>query len=245
MRRLFWDLEVSPNIVLAWRIGRKVNLSYENIIKERAIISVAYKWQGGNTESITWDDRQNDKSLLRSFIPILNEADESVAHFGDSFDLKWLKARALFHDIPTLHKYITVDTCKLANQFYLNSRKLDYIAQFLGIGEKLRTESGLWKRVVMDKCPESLEFMAEYNRADVDLLEKVWERLSEVTPHKVHAGVLAGHDKWSCPRCESEKVKISKTRVTATGYKLFQFQCRDCGGYYSVRPKAHEDYLNR
>ena len=54
---LLLDIEVSPNIVSSWRIGSKVFLSPDNIIKERAVICVAYKWYGEKkTYSIQWDN---------------------------------------------------------------------------------------------------------------------------------------------------------------------------------------------
>ncbi len=54
-KRLFFDLEVSPNIVFSWRIGREVSLSDADIIQERAIICVGYKWEGDDkTYSIQW-----------------------------------------------------------------------------------------------------------------------------------------------------------------------------------------------
>ena len=240
---MFWDIEVSPLLVTTWRIGNDIRLTYENIVKERSIISVSWKWEGGKTQSLTWDKNQNDKKLLQEFVPILNSADESVAHFGDNFDLKWVKARALYHRIPTLPSYHTTDTCKLASKFYFCSRKLDYLAKFLGVGQKIRTEDGLWRRVVLDKCEKSLRFMEKYNRADVELLEQVWQILQHVSPHKTHAAVVNGGERWQCPRCESEKVYLNKTRVTAAGTKQYQMACRSCGGYHSVSGTVHEQYL--
>jgi hypothetical protein len=37
-KRLFFDIETSPNIGLFWSAGFKLNIAPENIIKERAII---------------------------------------------------------------------------------------------------------------------------------------------------------------------------------------------------------------
>jgi hypothetical protein len=46
IRRLFWDIEVTPNLVWSWRVGFKINLSHENIVKERKVICIAFKWEG-------------------------------------------------------------------------------------------------------------------------------------------------------------------------------------------------------
>ena len=73
-------------------------------------------------------------------------------------------------------------------------------------------------------------------------LEKVWARLQQAVPHKTHAGVLNGSEKWTCPKNGSENVSVSKTKVTALGTKQFQMNCRDCGCYYTISQKSHNDY---
>ena len=40
-KRLFYDIETSYNIVKSWRIGFNINLNMEDIIQERAIITIA------------------------------------------------------------------------------------------------------------------------------------------------------------------------------------------------------------
>ena len=67
IKRLFFDIEVSPNIGLFWQPGHKISLDYGNIIQERAVICICYKWQGGKTQSLTWDKKQDDKEMLKKF----------------------------------------------------------------------------------------------------------------------------------------------------------------------------------
>lgn len=243
MRRLFLDIEVSPNIVLSWRVGSKIYLRPDNIISERKVISAAWKWGGERgTSALHWDENQDDQIMLRSLLDVMEEADEIVAYFGDGFDLPWLRTRFLYHgfDFP---EYKTVDPCSWARRkFYFNSCKLDYVAQYLGFGSKLKSEDGLWKRVVMDRDAKSLADMVKYNRHDVILLEKVYDRLATICKPKTHVGVLSGGEKWTCPRDGSRNVKISKTRTTAAGAKQYQMQCLDCGGYFSINESAKKAY---
>ena len=83
-RRLFFDIETSPNLALIWRPGHKISVSYNSIVRERAIICVAWKWEGERKiQSLTWDQKQDDAGLLRKFVPVMHEADEIVAHNGD------------------------------------------------------------------------------------------------------------------------------------------------------------------
>jgi len=80
-KRLFFDIETSPNIVTSWRIGYNLNISHDNIVKERAIICVCWKWEGEDeVHLLTWDKKQDDKKLLEKFIKELNKADEIIGH---------------------------------------------------------------------------------------------------------------------------------------------------------------------
>lgn len=244
IKRLFFDIETSPNIVLSWRVGYKINLSEENIISERKIICIGYKWEGEKqVHVLTWDDKQNDKSMLEKFLVIANSADEIVMQNGDKFDLPWFRTRCIFHGLQCPPDYKTVDTLKIARRnFYFNSNKLDYMAKFLGLGEKMHTSYGLWKEIVLNKCAKSLEKMVLYCGKDVILLEQVYNKLRGFVKQKTHEGVLAGRDKWSCPRCASEKVVKQRTRISASGTQSHVMRCSDCGGYHTVNDTALESY---
>lgn len=240
---MIYDIEAAPNICLVWKTGFKLNVNYDSIIKERAIICIGYKWEGEPKKHVlVWDKAQSDKKMLAEFIEIALEADELVAYFGDSYDLPWLKTRCLFHGLnfPIVK---SIDPLQWARRKYaFQSNKLDYVAKFLGMQGKIDTKYSLWKDILLKNCPKSLAAMSKYCSNDLILLEGVWKRLSQGVAPKSHAGVMAGGEKWSCPRCESEKVSIYKTRVTAAGTKQTGMQCKACGGYFSINDKTRRDY---
>lgn len=246
LSRLFWDLEVSPNVLFSWRIGRKVSLIPDNIITERAIICVCYKWEHEKEiHSLTWDKNQSDKTLVKKLVKIVQSADEIVAQNGDRFDVPWLRTRFLYHGGIALPRLKTADTFQWSKRnFYFNSNKLDYIADFLGIGRKLHTDYNLWKSIILHKDAKALARMVEYCKQDVVLLEKVWKRLSMTVQPKTHAAVLSGDgDSWACPRCESKNVRVAQTRVTASGTVQKQMVCSKCGGFHTINLKAYERCL--
>ena len=245
IKRLFWDIETSPNVVLSWRIGYKINIDHDNLLKERAVICIGWKWEGDDEiHALTWDKEQDDAAMLAKFLKVANTADELVAHNGDGFDLPWFKTRCIFHGLPTFPAYKTVDTLQWARRkFYFNSNRLDYIAKFLGLGGKIKTEFGLWKKIVLAKDAGALRTMVDYCKRDVGLLEQVYAKIAPHVPHKTHAAVSMGGDKWQCPRCGSDHVKVNLTRVTAAGTVFKQMQCRKCGATYSISTKTHADYL--
>jgi uncharacterized protein YprB with RNaseH-like and TPR domain len=246
IKRLFFDIETSPNIGLFWSAGYKQTISYENIIQERAIICICYKWENEDkVHSLTWDSNQDDKKMLEKFIKIANEADELVGHNGDKYDLAWIRTRCLFHNIPVFPNYVTIDTLKQArSKFRFNSNKLDYIGHFLGIGQKIHTNFGMWKDIVLNKNKKALNEMVEYCKGDVILLEKIYDRMSSYFPHKTHFGVLNGGEKHSCPSCGSDEMSLSKKRVTASGMPKVQLQCKKCHKYHTISNTAYEQYLS-
>ena len=130
-RRLYFDIETSPNIGLFWSAGYKQTIDYSNIIQERAIICICYKWEDEKEVSyLTWDKKQCDKKMLQEFIKVANTADELIGHNGDKFDLAWIRTRSLLHKIDMFPTYKTVDTLKISrSKFRFNSNRLNYIAQ--------------------------------------------------------------------------------------------------------------------
>ena len=238
-KRLYFDIETSPNIGFFWTAGFKLNISTESIIKERAIICICYKWEEDKvTHSLNWDSKQNDKKMLQDFIKVANEADELVGHNGDKFDLAWVRTRCLFHRIDMFPTYTTIDTLKVArSKFKFNSNKLNYIAKYLGIGQKIHTDYDLWKDIVLNKDKEAMDKMIKYCKMDVILLEKVHKELSLHIPAKTHYGVIFGAYKGSCPECGSDDIVRNNKRVTATGVVKVQMRCNTCGKFHTKTDK--------
>jgi hypothetical protein len=216
---LIYDIETSYNIGKFWRVGYNLNINSGDIIHERAIICISYKWLGGEqVYNLTWDKNQCDKFLLEQFIPILDEADMIVAHNGDRYDLKFIKTRALKHNLKMLINYKQFDTLKVAKaKFMFNSNKLDYISKFLGAEGKISTEMKLWDDIILRKCPKALIKMLDYCDEDVRQLEVVYNALVSWENPKFHVGVINGKVKQTSPITGSVNIKHIKQMVTNSG----------------------------
>lgn len=233
-KRLFFDIETSYNVVSSWRVGHKINISHDNIIKERAIICICWKWHGEKTvHSLRWD-KGCDKKMLIEFMKVLNSADEICGQNSDRFDIKWIRTRCLLHKIPMFPSYQSIDTLKLARSgFNFNSNRLDYLGKFFGFGGK--TETGgfkLWKSIIEDNDKKSMELMIKYCIGDVLLLEKVYDKLNLYSLAKTHVGVALGKDKCTCPNCGSDKKQSRGKLTTVSGTVKSRFSCNNCGKYY-------------
>lgn len=249
MKRLFADLETSPNIGLFWRAGYKQNISYENIIEERGIICIGYKWEHEKrAKCLTWDENQCDRAMLEEFCKIMSEADEIVFHNGDRFDLPWIRSRCLMHNLPPWDEPKSVDTLQWARRkFYFNSNRLDYLGEILTGAGKIKTEYGMWKDILLKECPKAMAKMVRYCKRDVEKLQEVYEQLAQYVPAKSHASVMNGGVKWHSPYVDcpdvAHRVSTSKTRVTARGTVQYQMQCLTTGRFFTISATAHSEYL--
>ncbi len=245
VKRLYFDLETSPNVGYFWRAGFKLNIGTENIIQERRIICVSWKWDGEDkVHNLTWDKNQDDKQLLIDFIKIANESDEIIGHNSDRFDVKWLRTRCIYHRVPMFPNYRSLDTLKKAKaHFNFNSNKLDYIAKFLGVGSKVKHEGfDMWRKC-MEGDEEALKAMVHYCDGDIIILEDVFTVMQNYIKHNTHAGTLNGGFKFSCPNCGSEDVHLHKNNVTALGTIKRQMNCGTCDYTYETSNSAYRLFL--
>ena len=235
-KRLFYDIETSYNIVKAWRIGYNINLNMDDIIQERAIITIAYKWEGEEDVTVLSWDKGCDKKIIEDFVKVMAESDELVGHNLDRYDTKFIMTRALKHNISVLPKYQSTDTLKLAKKhFMLNSNKLDYIAQYLGIGHKTKHRGmEMWDDIILRNDSKALEEMIEYNVQDVFLTEQVYHKLMEYSLPKVnHASKQTGN-KHTCPQCGSDHAELHKTYISSTGTKTRLMNCLNCSTNFTI-----------
>lgn len=248
VKRLFFDIETSPNIGFFWKSGYGINIGPENIINERAIICVCWKWENEDkVQFLTWDKNQNDKKLLEEFIKIIESSDEAIAHNGDNFDIKWLRTRCIYHRIQCPSKFRSLDTLrKSRSSFNFNSNKLDYIGQFLGVGEKVDHGGfGFWKDIILNNSEDSLSKMVDYCIGDVILLEDVYNVLHPYIHKNTSFAVLNGSPKWRCIECVSSNIKLRKSTATAMGVIKRHMICKDCGCQYDISNKTYQNYLGR
>jgi len=237
-KRLFFDIETTPNVVYSWRVGYNLTITPDNIIEERKIICIAWKWEGEDeTFALHWDEFQDDKQMLIQFLVVMNKADEIIGHNSDRFDTKWIRTRCYFHNIPMFPYYRSLDTLKKArSNFNFNSNKLDYIAKFSGFEGKKKTTYSLWLKV-MDGDQEALDYMVEYCKKDVIELENVFQKMNNYVTNNTHHAVLAGEDKELCPECAGigEFVKVIATPM---GTKQALMKC-NCGKFYKISFKSY------
>lgn len=244
MRTLILDIETSPLEGYFWRRWKE-NIGMNQIKEDWAILSWAAKWLGEKPvisssveveDGPPFDDRDS-MALLREF---LNKADVVVAHNGNKFDIPKINTRFLYHGILPPSPFKKVDTFLVAKkQFAFTSNRLDDLAKFLDVGEKINVGGfDLWRRC-MEGDEEALAEMIRYNIRDVEILESVYLKLRPWIANHPNAGNYTPGESSKCPKCGSVHLQRRGFAYTQVG-KYQQFQCQSCGGWSRSRNTIHE-----
>jgi DNA polymerase elongation subunit (family B) len=246
-KRLFFDIETSYVKALVWRPGDQY-VPITNIRGRTKIICISYKWQHEDkVQTLTWDKNHSDRKMVETFIKVLGEADEIVAHNGDRFDIKHVRTRAIDLGLLMYTKYRTNDTLKKARRFFnFLSNKLDYIGEFLEVGRKVVHEGmTMWEKVQEGTKAEQKEYldkMVEYCEQDVILLQDAFTLMVPYIDHNTNYAVLSGGAKWQCPECGGKDVKLTHTDTTAMGYIKRHMRCT-CKKSYHISNRSYQDFL--
>lgn len=131
-KRLFFDIETSYNIGKFWSVGYKKNITPSDVIKERAVICISYKWENEDKiHNLRWDENQCDKEILKEFSKIMESADEVIGHNCVTEttkvlkeDLTWVEAGELkVGDELVGFEEGNVNKCRIDDKWIGNSGK--------------------------------------------------------------------------------------------------------------------------
>ena len=122
--------------------------------------------------------RNKELSLVKELKALFDKADFVVAHNGKSFDIKWCNSKFAFYKLSPPSPYKIIDTRTEAKKYLcLPSYKLNDIATYFGVGQKLEHEGfSLWEKCIAGNRG-AWQKMKEYNKQDVELLAKIYSRL--------------------------------------------------------------------
>ncbi len=230
-RILIYDIENSPESGWYWPPGYDTNII--RVIDDWYLLSFAYKWHG---EDEVYFERKaarrgDDKALCRKLWKLYDEADAVLAHNGDSFDQRKAWTRMSYHDLGPCSPYIELDTLKLVKQkFKHSSNKLDSLARYYKIGEKLPTQGFDTWVGCMNNEPESWTVMERYNRNDVVLVDGLYSRIAPYVRTKLNMQAWTGT--FSCVKCGSRNLeKRGYKSRGGTDRSHRQWKCLECGKY--------------
>lgn len=234
---LIFDIETSP--MRAYVFSRwKQNIYLDQTISEWFTLSWSAKWLFSPeimSSRLTGDEvkHESDGRIVAELWKLIDEADIVVAHNGVSFDEKKINARFLLNGLPPASPYQIIDTKLIAaKQFGFSSNKLDALAGYFGLKCKMDTDFELWARC-MDGDEKALEYMEEYNRHDVELLEEVYLRLRPWIKAHPNVALYIESEVPVCSACGSEHLTYAGEYYTQTG-RYDTYRC-SCGALSRVR----------
>jgi DNA polymerase elongation subunit (family B) len=227
---LLYDIETSPNLAYVWGKYQQDVVAYKN---ERRILSVAYRWLGDRKiEVISTKGVDNDYKLVSLFATILNEADICIAHNGDHFDRTIVKTRMLYHGMKPLKINCSVDTLKVVKTYFnFNGNSLADVCHYLKIGKKTKHPGiDMWMGCLANDA-RSWAQMVKYNKQDVVLLTKLYNRLRPWIENHPNVARLLGQ--CGCPSCANTQTSKYGIRPTARGLQQ-RWLCRSCGRHWTT-----------
>ena len=241
-RVLLYDIETSPNIGYTWGQWEQNVIQFK---QEWHLLSFAWKWQDEKrVYCIGLDDfpktfkkdPADDSDVAWELHQLIDQADITVAHNGDRFDMRKARARFLVHGFDPPSPVRQVDTLKVARSVAMfNSNKLGDLGHQLGVGGKASTGGFKTWLGCMAGDPKCWALMKKYNKEDVALLERVYLRLLPwIENHPNRAVISCRPD--ACPKCgvEGQMQARGPRKINATT-SLQRFQCQACGGWSSAR----------
>ncbi len=227
MRILLLDIETAPNLAHVWGLWQQ-NIGLPQIIKSGYTLCWSAKWYGEEEVYFNSIYHGSTKKMLKQIHTMLNEADAVVHYNGTKFDIPTLNREFILYGLPPPSPYKQIDLLRTArSQFRFASNKLDYVANFLGLGTKTKHRGHeLWTQC-MAGDQEAWEEMEEYNINDVILLEAVYDVLKPWIKNHPNQNLYSNGD-HVCPNCGGHHLQKRGTSYTISG-RYQRYQCKDCG----------------
>lgn len=224
---LFMDIETLPIIGAVWQPYQADVLWIE---RDWCVATWAAKWMGSKrmmSDSLTEAEikRRDDKRVTKTLWHLFERADIVIAQNGKKFDIPKMNSRWWLHNYGPPSSYKIVDTLLEARlTFGQTYNSLDELGKYLGVGGKMRTGGKyLWKDFeALD--PEARRKMVLYNERDVDLLERVYEKMR---PWMKNHPALNDAEFELCPVCgDVNRRHIGFYLAKVKRYK--EYRCGNC-----------------
>jgi hypothetical protein len=227
MKILFLDLETSPILAHVWGLWDQ-NVSIGQIAKSTEVICFGARWYGEKKVLFKSVHHHGKQEMLNEMHRVMDEADIVIGWNSASFDSKHMKREMIEAGMLPPSPYKDLDLMRVVkSQFKFPSNKLDYVAQTLGVGSKVK-HSGfdLWLKC-MAGDNKAWQEMKKYQIQDVDLLVDLYEKLKPWIKNHPHAALYDGVED-GCSNCASTDLqRRGFSRTTTSTYQ--RFQCNSCG----------------
>jgi uncharacterized protein YprB with RNaseH-like and TPR domain len=203
------------------------------------ILCIGYKWLGKKkvyipaiTDYKGWKKHPwDDKKLVSDFKKILEEADMWVTYYGKGFDVPYLQAKCLEHDLGILPNCPHVDLYfTVKSNLALSRKSLDNVSKYLNLeNKKTPVTGGAWKRAMCgDK--KSIKYVIDHCDADVLILEEAYLKMRGLVRTHPRVGGLG-----VCRTCGEDRLQSRGYRINNLQQRRRRIQCQICNSW-DTRP---------
>jgi uncharacterized protein YprB with RNaseH-like and TPR domain len=201
MKTLFLDIETTPMQVYTWGLFDQ-NISINQIIKSTEMLCFGARWLGEKKVIFKSVHHDGKKAMLEDLHKIMDEADVLVGWNSAGFDHKHINREFLENGMKPPSPVKDLDLMSITkSNFLFPSNKLDYVAQKLGVGSKVKHSGfSLWIKC-MEGDEKSWKEMKAYQIQDVNLLVDLYDIL---IPWFVTAGRVSSKEKQAISESEIE-----------------------------------------
>jgi hypothetical protein len=249
MRILAWDIELSPILGYTWSLWPNV-IPINHIVEPQRVICFGARWVDQKKVIFRSEHHDTREDMLATIHELLDEADAVLSWNGQAFDSKHIRREFEHAGMNPPAPWKEIDLLKTArSQFKFASNKLDYVAQYLGVGQKVKHQGmDLWRACVdapgfdpMNATWEEIQAareatmaardkawrtMKRYQFQDVNLLVDLYDRMLPWIP--THPNVALYNDiPDGCKKCGSTNLQRRGYEVTSAG-KYRRYHCQDC-----------------
>lgn len=256
MSRITFDIEVAfyPEIT-RMAIERGVDekkFSWHIDAAMRYVTHISYKIDDKKVVDLSLMDftknlvgDAGEKQLLEAFSKVYNQCDESVAHYGSKFDIRFLNSRISRAGLPPLKPVKLRDTWRiLKDKFALPNNRLDTAISFFNCPYgKPSLQWSLWREVSLGnlKAHKTLR-----NRCHYDTLSLAWiydTKLHVYDSGSVNKALAYNRQKIDdaavteqlktqrCPDCRNVGTLVRRGYSYSKAATKFQLSCRSCFGW--------------
>ena len=171
-----------------------------------------------------------DELLVLELWALFNNSDVIVAYNGRGFDVKEIQARFLMYGLPPTSPVKVIDPLLIVkDKFRLPFKSLKYVAEFLGVTQKLENSGNdLWKKATMGD-EEALQEMLDYNKGDIVTLREVYKKLQGWGNSGTNLALYNVNHDTLCTNCGSDDISSIEGKYTYTAQRKYSlYRCNSC-----------------
>lgn len=223
------DIETAPNVAYIWSLFDQ-NVPIDRLVSPGYTLCFAARWQGEREIQFYSRWQHGHEKMIKTAWELMNDADMLVHYNGKKFDVPTLNREFVLMGLTPPASYHEVDLYQVVRKkFKFASNKLDFVAQQLGLGSKVKHKGmQLWHEV-MNGVESSQRTMERYNKGDVRILGRLYDTLQPwITSHPNRGLWVDNPTKPVCRNCGSTHLKKNGSEKRFV-LSYARFKCLDCG----------------